>query len=83
MSSIPLNSVAPRQIELANGETYVCYALSFHNADPIPEPDPNIADVQVPANTDLLYASDTLAFPVQSSGQPVPLDIVFAHNIHV
>lgn len=80
VSSAQLTSGVPGQIELITGETYVWYALSFHNADPIPDPDPDIADVHVPSNTDLLYASGTLAIPVQSSGQPVPLDIVFAHK---
>ncbi|WP_133166332.1 hypothetical protein [Sphingobacterium haloxyli] len=80
VSSTQLTADGPSEITLPSGETYSWCAVSYHNSDPIPEVDSNNPVLNVPENTDLLYASGIIEAPVQTPGENLSVGIVFAHK---
>lgn len=80
VSSTLLTSEVLGEITLDRGEKYNWYAVSYHNSDPIPDVDSNTPELDVPANTDLLYASGAIEVPAQAADETVSLGIVFEHK---
>ncbi|NGM65128.1 fimbrillin family protein [Sphingobacterium sp. SGR-19] len=80
VSSTQLTADGPSEIAILGGETYSWYAVSYHNSDPIPEVDSNNPILDVPENTDLLYASGIIEAPTQTSEESLSLGIVFTHK---
>lgn len=80
VSSTLLSSEIAGEIALNRGETYHWHAVSYHNSDPIPDLDSDNPELDVPANTDLLYASGSIEIPAQAPDNIVSLGIVFEHK---
>ncbi|MFD1771297.1 hypothetical protein [Sphingobacterium suaedae] len=78
--STQMVSGIPGEITLNRGESYDWYAVSYHNSDPMPAPDPAAPELVVPHNTDLLYASGSIEIPAQGSGEVPPLNVLFSHR---
>ncbi|WP_190310461.1 hypothetical protein [Sphingobacterium arenae] len=80
VSSTLLTSEVLGEITLDRGEKYNWHAVSYHNSDPIPDVDSNTPELDVPANTDLLYASGAIEVPAQAADETVSLGILFEHK---
>lgn len=80
VSSTLLTSEVLGEITLDRGEKYNWHAVSYHNSDPIPDVDSNTPELDVPANTDLLYASGAIEVPAQAADDAVSLGILFEHK---
>ena len=80
VSSTLLTSEVLGEITLDRGEKYNWHAVSYHNSDPIPDVDSNTPELDVPENTDLLYASGAIEVPAQAADDAVSLGILFEHK---
>lgn len=80
VSSTQLLSGTAGEVYVEKGEKYNWYAVSYHNTDDIPTVNSANPELNVPEDTDLLYASGTVDIPAGAADGNVPLGVVFEHK---
>jgi len=79
VSSTVLTANGTGKVGIVAGETYKWYALSYNNAETVPDVAAGSSTIQLAAGKDVLHAAGQFTVPSTPTGS-VPLGILFKHK---